>query len=126
MLMPADGIYAGLVTRPASGASWLPAAIYIGQRPTFYDERAMILLEVHVLDFDGDLYGEDVRVQFIDRLRDDQRFDAVDALAAQLRPRLRIGARGAGPAKLQWARQSPDSEQHGHVGRVHRRPGGSR
>jgi riboflavin kinase/FMN adenylyltransferase len=43
-----------------------------------------VLLEVHVLDFDGDLYGEDVAVRFVHRIRGDATFDDVDALAAQL------------------------------------------
>ncbi len=81
--MPADGIYAGWLSRDG-GTNWLPSAIYVGHRPTFYDEAAAVLLEVHVLDFDGDLYGEDVRVRFTHRLRDDRAFDGVDALAAQL------------------------------------------
>jgi riboflavin kinase/FMN adenylyltransferase len=98
MLMPADGIYAGRLRRQTG--EWLPAAIYIGHRPTFYDEGAGILLEVHVLDFDGDLYDEDVQVQFIERLRDDQRFDGVDALSAQL-------GRDCESAREVLARQSP-------------------
>jgi riboflavin kinase / FMN adenylyltransferase len=82
MLMPADGIYAGWLQR-AGGR--LPAAIYIGHRPTFYDDRSMTLLEVHVLDFVGDLYGEDVAVEFTHRIRPDARFASVDELSAQLR-----------------------------------------
>ncbi len=58
MLMPADGIYAGWLQRSPTAPTALPAAIYVGKRPTFYDDRAMTLLEVHVLDFDGDLYDE--------------------------------------------------------------------
>ncbi len=81
MLMPADGIYAGWLQRSSTA---LPAAIYVGKRPTFYDDRAMTLLEVHVLDFDGDLYDEAVAVRFSHRIRPDARFDSVDALAAQL------------------------------------------
>jgi riboflavin kinase/FMN adenylyltransferase len=90
MLMPADGIYAGRLTRRGAVAGGdgadegLPAAIYVGKRPTFYDDRAMTLLEVHVLDFAGDLYGEDVAVSFTHRIRADARFASVDELAAQL------------------------------------------
>ncbi len=82
MLMPADGIYAGWLQR---NGTRLPAAIYIGHRPTFYDDRAMTLLEVHVLDFVGDLYGEDVSVEFTHRIRPDARFGSVDELSSQLR-----------------------------------------
>jgi riboflavin kinase/FMN adenylyltransferase len=89
MLMPGDGIYAGWLERgsgPGSGdGQLLPAAIYVGKRPTFYDDRAMTLLEVHVLDFSGDLYGEQVSVRFTHRIRPDARFASVDELAEQLR-----------------------------------------
>lgn len=83
MLMPADGIYAGWLRR-RDGSS-LPAAIYIGRRPTFYDDQSMTLLEVHVLDFAGDLYGEDVAVVLTHRIRADARFASVDELVTQLR-----------------------------------------
>lgn len=84
MLMPADGIYAGeLVRRP--GGEVLPAAVYVGKRPTFHDDRAMTLLEVHALDFTGDLYGEDVAVRFTHRIRPDARFASIEELAVQLR-----------------------------------------
>lgn len=89
MLMPADGIYAGWLERldatGGTGGELLPSAIYVGKRPTFYDDRAMTLLEVHVLDFVGDLYGADVAVRFTHRLRPDARFASVDELAGQLR-----------------------------------------
>jgi riboflavin kinase/FMN adenylyltransferase len=42
------------------------------------------LLEAHVLDFDGDLYGQAVKVRFIERLRGEQKFDSVDELVAQI------------------------------------------
>lgn len=83
MLMPADGIYAGWMRR-ADGVE-LPAALYIGHRPTFFEVPTPSLLEVHCLDFSGDLYGEAVAVRLTSRIRGDRRFDSVDALAAQLR-----------------------------------------
>lgn len=85
MLMPADGIYAGWVRRLDGDADPLPAAIYVGKRPTFYDDRAMTLLEVHVLDYSGDLYGQRLAVSFTHRIRADARFASVDELAVQLR-----------------------------------------
>ena len=85
MLMPADGIYAGwLSSDDVEGGAALPAAIYIGRRPTFYDDQAMVLLEVHVLDFSGDLYGKDVRVLLTHRIRADARFASAEELATQL------------------------------------------
>ncbi|KAA0234674.1 MAG: Riboflavin biosynthesis protein RibF [Acidimicrobiales bacterium] len=83
MLMPADGIYAGWYDRP--GGDTHPAAIYIGTRPTFYANEEMSLLEAHLLDFDGDLYGEMARVHLIEQLRGDKAFDTAEALARQLR-----------------------------------------
>ena len=82
MLLPADGIYAGHLVR--ADGEVIPAAIYVGKRPTFYDDQPGSLLEVHCLDWSGDLYGERVAVRFEELLRGDERFDSVEALAAQL------------------------------------------
>lgn len=82
ILLPADGIYAGWLGR-AVGTT-LPAALSLGRRPTFYIEAHASLLEAHVLDFDGDLYDEHVRVRFVERLRGEERFDSVEELAAQI------------------------------------------
>ncbi|HZD64877.1 MAG TPA: bifunctional riboflavin kinase/FAD synthetase [Acidimicrobiales bacterium] len=81
ILLPADGIYAGWHERP--DGSVLPAAISVGRRPTFYQDGPP-LLEAYLLGFDGDLYGETARVRFVARLRDEQRFDSVADLAAQM------------------------------------------
>jgi len=80
--LPADGIYAGRF-RGADGV-WRPAAISLGRRPTFYDDQEHSLLEAYLLDFDGDLYGQEVAVQFVEHLRGEQRFDSVDDLVAQM------------------------------------------
>lgn len=82
ILLPADGVYAGWYQRP--DGSVLPAAINLGRRPTFYDDASESLLEAYLLDFSGDLYGEAARVRFVDRLRDELRFDTVDALVSQM------------------------------------------
>lgn len=80
--VPAEGIYACWYERPSGARN--PAACSIGRRPTFYRSGAEPLLEAHLIDFDGDLYGEEARVSFVDRLRDDRRFDSVDALVVQM------------------------------------------
>jgi riboflavin kinase / FMN adenylyltransferase len=80
--LPADGIYAGWYVRP-DGAGH-PCAINLGRRPTFYDHAEASLLEAHLLDFEGDLYGEQAKVRFVARLRDEVRFDSVDALLRQM------------------------------------------
>jgi riboflavin kinase / FMN adenylyltransferase len=82
ILLPADGIYAGWFVR--ADGSVHPTAISLGRRPTFYAEAHASLLEAHLLDFDGDLYGERVRVRFVARLRGEVRFESVDALVAQI------------------------------------------
>jgi FAD synthase len=59
--------------------------ISVGRRPTFYDERGERLIEAHLLDFDGDLYGEAAKVRFTDVVRVGQiKFESMDALAAQM------------------------------------------
>lgn len=82
MALPGNGVYAGWYVRPAGDVH--PAAINIGRRPTFYDENGLLLVEAHLLDFDADLYGERPTVRFGPRLRDEVRFDGLDALVAQL------------------------------------------
>jgi riboflavin kinase/FMN adenylyltransferase len=79
MLVPGDGIYA---TWANIDGVRHPSATSIGVRPTFgLTER---LVEVHVLDFDADLYGKDLCVEFVGKLRDQQTFPGVDALVDQI------------------------------------------
>jgi riboflavin kinase/FMN adenylyltransferase len=84
--IPADGVYAGhLVLRdPRSGASRerMPAAISVGTNPTFQGSRRTV--EAFVLDFDGDLYGEHVGVEFVQRLRPMAAFPDLDGLLAAM------------------------------------------
>ena len=70
--VPADGVYAGWYQRPDGVRR--PAALSLGRRPTFYEEADLSLLEAYILDFDGDLYGEAARVEFVAHLRDQTRF----------------------------------------------------
>ena len=77
--VPADGVYAGWLVR---GESRLPAAISVGTNPTFDGTERRV--EAYVLDFDDDLYGEHVAVEFVERLRGMERFDDVAALVAQM------------------------------------------
>ena len=82
ILLPADGIYAGWFER-ADGTVW-PAALSLGRRPTFYAEAHVSLLEAHLLDFEGDLYDEAVRVRFVRFLRGEVKFNSVDELVDQI------------------------------------------
>jgi len=82
-MLPADGIYAGVFV--AEDGEERVTAISLGRRPTFYEHQDASLLEAHVLDFSGDLYGQAVSVRFVERLRGEVRFESVDALVAQMR-----------------------------------------
>ena len=81
--IPADGVYAGVFTR--SDGSKHICAINLGRRPTFYEHADHSLLEAHLLDFDGDLYGESVHVSFSNFLRGERKFENIDALKMQLK-----------------------------------------
>lgn len=81
--LPRDGVYAARVTVLGAGDDTAhPAVVNIGHRPTF---RAGRSIEAHLLDGDHALYGRTLRVAFAARLRDERRFDGVDALVAQIR-----------------------------------------
>ncbi len=79
-ILPAHGVYAGHAHVDRN--SW-PAAIHIGPNPTF-GERG-VKVEVHLIGFEGSLYGTPLEVDFLQRLRDIQTFSALEALQAQLR-----------------------------------------
>ncbi len=80
-LVIAPGIYA--VTLSVEGGPPLPAVASLGRNPTFVEQGGLVL-EVHVLDWDGDLYGKRVRTTFVARLRDEAKYDSIDALLAQI------------------------------------------
>jgi riboflavin kinase/FMN adenylyltransferase len=90
---PGHGVYACL-------ANGHPAAVSIGVRPTFQTGRGE-LIEAYLLDFSGDLYGTQLCLEFIERLRGERRFDTAEALIAQMhrdveRTREVVGAQAAG------------------------------
>ena len=70
---------------PAPSGAALPAVTNIGHRPTVAGERGEPRVEVHLIDWQGDLYGRRLEVEFVERLREEQRFDGVEALAEQIR-----------------------------------------
>jgi riboflavin kinase/FMN adenylyltransferase len=73
---PGHGVYAAL-------ANGHPAAVSVGVRPTFGTGRA-VLVEAYLIDFDGDLYGTELRLDFLRRLRGERAFATVDALVEQM------------------------------------------
>ena len=78
---PAHGVYAARATTAAGET--VPAAVSIGVRPTFVTGRGE-LIEAYLLDFDGDIYGQVLRIDFLRRLRGEKRFDSVEALVDQM------------------------------------------
>jgi riboflavin kinase / FMN adenylyltransferase len=81
-LVVSPGIYA--VTLGVEDGPQLPAVASLGTNPTFVDQGGLVL-EVHVLDWDGDLYDRQVRTTFVARLRDEAKYDGIDALLVQIR-----------------------------------------
>ncbi len=79
-LIPKDGVYA--VTATVSGRVW-KAAANVGPAPTFGETARKV--EVHLIDFTGDLYGSELRVEFVRRLRDTRPFNGVAELVEQLK-----------------------------------------
>jgi riboflavin kinase/FMN adenylyltransferase len=95
-LLPPDGVYAVRVEWRGGRAGGM---MNQGSRPTFGEGRR--ILEAHLFDFDGDLYGEWVRIEWVERLRDVERFASVEALQQQLerdRTRARAVLAASGPA----------------------------
>jgi riboflavin kinase/FMN adenylyltransferase len=95
--IPARGVYAAWAS---IGAQQHPAVVNIGMRPTF-DGTDSLVTEAHLLDFSGDLYGQELTLRFISHLRDEQRFDGVEALLKQIEKdisRARVILRDAVPA----------------------------
>src|SRR5262245_8825551 len=76
LVVPGHGVYAAF-------ANGRPAAVNVGIRPTFDTGRGL-LIESFLIDFDGDLYGQNLRVAFVSRLRGEKRFPNVEDLVAQM------------------------------------------
>jgi riboflavin kinase/FMN adenylyltransferase len=79
-MLPADGVYAG---RVRVGEEWHLSAISVGSQPTFAD--GVYELEAYLLDFAGDLYDREVRVEFQRFLRPQEKYDDIDALIRQMK-----------------------------------------
>jgi riboflavin kinase/FMN adenylyltransferase len=80
-ILPANGIYA---CRASIGDVSRLAAVNVGVRPQFHTDVHKPLVEAHILDFDGELYGRDLGLEFIARLRNETKFPSVEALVEQI------------------------------------------
>jgi len=84
-IFPGRGVYA---TRVLVDGSWYRAAVNIGHNPTFRSkdvETAHVTVEAFLLDFESDIYGHRIRVDFLHKIRDERRFDDIEALVVQMR-----------------------------------------
>ncbi len=79
--MPADGVYAAWLAR--RGGPPLRAAVSIGTNPTFAGRERRV--EAYVLDFDADLYGERLALDFVTHIREQRRYEGIEPLVAQIR-----------------------------------------
>jgi riboflavin kinase / FMN adenylyltransferase len=86
--VPANGVYACYATLDGER---LRAVTNIGQRPTFDGTGTRV--EAHLLDFDREIYGQTLQLEFIARLRGEQKFSGIDALVAQIRADVEAGRR---------------------------------
>jgi riboflavin kinase/FMN adenylyltransferase len=78
--LPPAGVYA---VDALLDDMWLPGVANLGRRPTVVDEGALSL-EVHLFDFDRDIYGQLLEVRFVQHLRDEKKFNGLDELKAQI------------------------------------------
>ncbi|WCL48800.1 riboflavin biosynthesis protein RibF [Leptospira sp. GIMC2001] len=81
ILIPADLVFPGLGVY-ATLTNGMPSMTNVGGKPTFGDDR--ISIESHILNWSGDLYGQSVRLEFVEKIRDVQKFASIDDLKAQL------------------------------------------
>ena len=79
-VIPANGVY---VTLTLAEGQWRRSITNVGHKPTFGGD-AEVTVETHLIDYDGELYGETIRVRFMHRLRGEVKFESVDALRAQI------------------------------------------
>lgn len=83
-MLPADGVYVGYLAGASDSAlpDRAPCVVNIGHRPTVSGKGRQV--EAHVLDFSGDLYAQELRLEFVKRLRDEARYESLDELQRQI------------------------------------------
>ncbi|MEQ0557483.1 riboflavin kinase [Amycolatopsis sp. NEAU-NG30] len=110
-----DGVWAGWAGR--EDGTRIPAAISVGRRPTYYGADGYRLLEAHLLDFSGDLYGETLLVWLGSHLRDQEKYASAEDLITALKKDI--------AAARQWTAEhpaealpEPGESPHGEVRRI--------
>src|ERR1043165_1924502 len=92
LALPPNGVYAVHATLPACSSPLAPrpssvafrAVLNIGLRPTLHNPAPQLRVEAHLLDFTGDLYGQELEITFVEKLRDEKRFPSLEDLRAQI------------------------------------------
>lgn len=84
-VVPGHGVYAAFTNR-------VPSAVNVGVRPTFVTGRGL-LIETHLIDWTGDLYGHEIEIAFLNRMRGERRYDTVEALTDQMNRDVEIARR---------------------------------
>jgi riboflavin kinase/FMN adenylyltransferase len=92
VVIPGHGVYAATV-------DGRPAAVNVGVRPTFETGRG-VLVEAHLIDFEADLYGQTIRITFLERLRGERRFDSIEGLVEQMRADVEQARRACAAASV--------------------------
>ena len=82
-VLPLSGVFAVKVRLPGE-KQWRNGACNVGTAPTFIEKGSKMGIEVHILDFDGDLYGKELTVHFVERIRQEKKFDCPEALKEQI------------------------------------------
>lgn len=88
-IIPRQGVYLARVLMPDN--EWLPALANIGTRPTFPEDRGRLWLAVHIIDWDGDLYGKTIQVDFLAWVRSEEELDDPQELIEKMRRDLKLG-----------------------------------
>ena len=83
LVVPGDGVYFGKISISSNDAGELPAVINIGDNPTFGDSKKWV--EGHILDFDDNIYDEDIRITFLKKLREEIKFETGEGLIGQIK-----------------------------------------
>ena len=97
-IFPGRGVYAA---RALVDGRWYRAAVNVGHNPTFHsrnEEAVVVHIEAFLLDFEGDIYGHEIRVDFLHKIRDEARFADVPSLVAQMQNDIRMAAELPDPA----------------------------
>jgi riboflavin kinase/FMN adenylyltransferase len=97
-IFPGRGVYAA---RALVDGRWYRAAVNVGHNPTFHsrtEEAVTIHIEAYLLDFNADIYGHEIRVDFLHKIRDEARFDDVASLVAQMQQDIALTAQLDDPA----------------------------